>query len=97
MTTWLSRIDLIFSKMVGSSLRDNLDIFGLDRCEDLISLMEACSRVAVIGKNRTELEISLNGEGDFIRSALEDFHGDLAGEGIHAAGIDAVQTNFFWS
>ena len=97
MTTWLSRIDLLFSKRIGSSLRDNLDIFGLDRCEDLISLMEACSRVAVIGKDRTELEISLNGEGDFIHSAFEDFHGDLAGEGIYASGIDAVQANFFWS
>ena len=97
MNTWLSEIDLIFSKTAGSSLRDNLDIFGLDRCEDLISLMEACSRVAVIGKDRTELEISLNGEGDFIHSAFEDFHGDLAGEGIHAAGIDAVEADFFWS
>ena len=97
MNTWLSEIDLIFSKTIGSSLCDYLDIFGLDRCEDLISLMEACSRVAVIGKDRTELEISLNGEGDFIHSAFEDFHGDLAGEGIHAAGIDTVEADFFWS
>ena len=97
MTTWLSQFDLIFSKTIGSSLRDNLDIFGLDRCEDLISLMEACSRVAVIGKDRTDFEISLNGEGDFIHSAFEDFHGDLAGEGIHAAGIDTVEADFFWS
>jgi hypothetical protein len=97
MTTWLSRIDLIFSKTIGSSLRDNLDIFGLDRCEDLISLMEACSGVAVIGKDRTELEISLNAEGNFIYGAFENFHRDVAGKGIDASGIDAVEADFFWS
>ena len=59
--------------------------------------MEACSRVAVIGKDRTELEISLNAEGDFIHSAFENFHGDLAREGVDAARIDAVEADFFWS
>ena len=59
--------------------------------------MEGCSGVAVIGKDRTELEISLNAESNFIYSAFENFHGDLARERIDAAGIDAVEADFFWS
>jgi hypothetical protein len=79
------------------SLRNDVDVLWLDTGEDLISFMEICSSVAVVGKNRTELEISLNGEGEFIHGAFEDFHGDLAGEGIDASGIDAMKADFFWS
>jgi hypothetical protein len=79
------------------SLRDDVDILWLDTGEDLISFMEICSGVAVVGKDGTELEISLNAEGNFIHSAFENFHRDFAGEGIDASGIDAVEADFFWS
>ena len=77
MTTWLSRFDLLESKSV-ESLRNDVDILWLDTGEAPISFMEICSGSAVVGKNRTELEISLNGESEFIHGAFEDFHGDLA-------------------
>jgi hypothetical protein len=74
-----------------------VDVLWLDTGEDRISFMEICSGVAVVGKDGTELEISLNAEGNFIYGAFENFHRDFAGEGIDASGIDPVEADFFWS
>ena len=79
------------------SLRDDMDILWLDTGKDLISFMEICSGVAVVGENRPKLEIALNGESEFIHGALENFHRDPGGEGIDAQWIGAMDTDFFGS
>jgi hypothetical protein len=78
-------------------LRDDVDILWLDTGEDLISFMEVCAGFAVVGKKRTELEISLNDQGEFVNGAFKNFHGDLAGKGIDTSGINSMEADFFWS
>jgi hypothetical protein len=74
-----------------------MDILWLDTGEDLISFVEICSGVAVVGENRPKLEIALNGESEFIHGALENFHRDPGWEGIDAQWIGAMDTDFFGS
>jgi len=73
----------------------DLDIPGLDAGEDLIAFVEIRSVLAIIGDDRSEGEISLDGEGEFIDGTFEDFHADAAGEGIDAARGDAMEADFF--
>ena len=78
-------------------LRHDLNILGLDAGEDLITFVEIRSVLAIIGDERSESEISLDGEGEFIDGAFEDFHADAAGKGIVASGIAAMEADFFLS
>jgi len=72
-----------------------VNIFGLNSGEDAFALVEVGLGLAVVGKDGAELEAALDGNGQIVHGAFEDFHLDGAGEGIASSGILAGESDFF--
>ena len=83
--------------MLADSLRYGVDILWMDAGEDLIALVEVHAGIAIVRENRPKLEITWNGESEFVDSAFEDFHRNPGGEEIDGLRDGAREADFFGS
>lgn len=77
------------------SVRDDVNVLGLNFGEDLVALVVVGFRLSMIGLQGAELQSARHIQREVVHRAFEDFHGDACREGIWTTGILAVEEDFF--